>query len=1518
MADDRLMRSVPIRSARCIQVFILSCLLVNIIERINQPNTRNLLNILLVEAGSKSSKASSKTTVIAIDGGGGGKAHPVPVPWPVVHCHHHHHHMKYIPKPILVHHWVKKYKTHEIASSDEHPHIAPKDYDHEASHHDHHHQFNEHYDDFSLAAATAGTGSISVLPGSDLHAQINKLNPFFEDRHNHLYHSHQINKIDNVPLPLDLIDGAHPASMSSNIDHGTNSRPMVSGHHYMGQSVGINDRNSNGIGFGSNRLPPPHMPIKPPSMMQSTRPPTHLIPSGLNKVDQEFKKFAQQQSSTTRQMNGSKKNSQTANRLDWMMQQASTNNAAGESMSSSQKLIMSPSLNSESSSKNVASIANSNGTATGNGKSNNETSSSKSKKREGFVHFNDAFDQLKEESHRSSTIPQITTAGTGALMNKQDTGGGVDFNQVNVKEERNAKSAYERFSEEQSSRLAAMNMVNHYQLQPFVDMNNNHNHNNIALIPAMQPPPVMLANSIQQQLPTGVALINPLLGNSTQKQSNVVMPLHPRPVQNRLNQSPEPLFGVGGFINSPFTDPISRGKLANVLSESRAIEMMTRLAERMAQLEAKKLIDRRQQQLRPANMTNSVQPGKQNKNNNNNSNNKKLVQDLTNQTLARSLLRVPTRFMNLFSSSFTAMRDQPDTRRVSPSGLQFVNYYPMANLQMAQQQGSMARWPSAPPTVPVVNFYRAVAPTLTSTGSSNTVHHQTNLMTRPPVMNLTASAGFFNNSPVGSARPNDQSVSAEASSIVTNVVEPPKQVATSKTNASSKQAANDSNSDSKLDDSPAAASKYIPNQTTLQATQVLPTIQITPTTQATADLVTTVPTLMLANNNNNSTNNNQNLQGNDRQRLYTKDIRQQKLTDSTHELMSTDQELKFYSGQQEHLFQQQKMSTGGIDGLLPSTVPIGAKLWVDSNSRLNGPTNLPLSPYTLSSQYSRPNNAQQLPLYRSVKSPQLQQHVMMQSSDANRFQASEFEPSIALADPPNAKDPSMMDAPMQQTVAENSDAGSYNQQQTSSQDQLLQMPTYLEFPLSPQQWSTEALNSVNDQGSGSGNGNGNGNSVDNNNLINASSQTTDQSHGSAAEDSSDNTNGTRTGMEQVMSEEVADQNAIKNHQYVMNLPTSMAGSAADNDKLEHLSSQTIAPFVYGTSTDAVPALSMISSGYNPSPNHMQQAQISYHSIPTTSQESAGTGSQYDAPAIPMSSYLSAQSYAPPTLPSVIYPSSEYNLANTGPIMLTAKSAKKLSKSAAGGIGLSSLNQGLPLAGNPNGQMANGNYQSFSQGGNLTGGMSLLGNGMQNLQQRLPQMPQVPNIPQPPNVPSMPNLPMPPPGMMQMAGLALLARATSRNNRFRNSQVNAAANNGGTTAGQRLLSSASRVTNRFMRTRRRPTSQPTAGAMAPSNKRPMFRIIRTVMDMSRRPNMSPAAAATSSSSILKNAQRISKVATTATAATATATVSHDKLKPKIDEDINTIRSARSISDQLLLNEAAFRFPDSVNNHGFQTR
>lgn len=58
---------------------------------------------------------STKTTVIAIDNAGSGSVpipQPIPVPWPVPHCHHHHHHhIKYIPKPVLVHHWIKKSKT---------------------------------------------------------------------------------------------------------------------------------------------------------------------------------------------------------------------------------------------------------------------------------------------------------------------------------------------------------------------------------------------------------------------------------------------------------------------------------------------------------------------------------------------------------------------------------------------------------------------------------------------------------------------------------------------------------------------------------------------------------------------------------------------------------------------------------------------------------------------------------------------------------------------------------------------------------------------------------------------------------------------------------------------------------------------------------------------------------------------------------------------------------------------------------------------------------------------------------------------------------------------------------------------------------------------------------------------------------------------------------------------------------------------------------------------------------------
>lgn len=82
-----------------IKIFILICL-INLYGKSS-----------IVEAGSKSSKGSSKTTVIAIDGGSGGaKPHPIPIPWPVVHCHHHHHHMKYVPKPVMVHHWVKKFK----------------------------------------------------------------------------------------------------------------------------------------------------------------------------------------------------------------------------------------------------------------------------------------------------------------------------------------------------------------------------------------------------------------------------------------------------------------------------------------------------------------------------------------------------------------------------------------------------------------------------------------------------------------------------------------------------------------------------------------------------------------------------------------------------------------------------------------------------------------------------------------------------------------------------------------------------------------------------------------------------------------------------------------------------------------------------------------------------------------------------------------------------------------------------------------------------------------------------------------------------------------------------------------------------------------------------------------------------------------------------------------------------------------------------------------------------------------
>lgn len=77
---------------------------------------------VLVEGG-KSKSSKSKTTVIAINGGGGGSEHPmhpIPVPWPIIHCHHHHHHMKYVPKPVLVHHWVKKLQPYETEASHQH------------------------------------------------------------------------------------------------------------------------------------------------------------------------------------------------------------------------------------------------------------------------------------------------------------------------------------------------------------------------------------------------------------------------------------------------------------------------------------------------------------------------------------------------------------------------------------------------------------------------------------------------------------------------------------------------------------------------------------------------------------------------------------------------------------------------------------------------------------------------------------------------------------------------------------------------------------------------------------------------------------------------------------------------------------------------------------------------------------------------------------------------------------------------------------------------------------------------------------------------------------------------------------------------------------------------------------------------------------------------------------------------------------------------------------------------------
>lgn len=90
-----------------------------ILELYNLITENNKGSSFVVEAG-KSKSSKSKTTVIAIDGGSSAKMHPIPVPWPVVHCHHHHHHMKYIPKPLLVHHWVKKHQPFEMSDSMNH------------------------------------------------------------------------------------------------------------------------------------------------------------------------------------------------------------------------------------------------------------------------------------------------------------------------------------------------------------------------------------------------------------------------------------------------------------------------------------------------------------------------------------------------------------------------------------------------------------------------------------------------------------------------------------------------------------------------------------------------------------------------------------------------------------------------------------------------------------------------------------------------------------------------------------------------------------------------------------------------------------------------------------------------------------------------------------------------------------------------------------------------------------------------------------------------------------------------------------------------------------------------------------------------------------------------------------------------------------------------------------------------------------------------------------------------------
>ena len=1528
--------------------------------------------VVLVEAGSKSKEKSSKTTVIAISGGGGGKAHPVPVPWPVIHCHHHHHHMKYIPKPVLVHHWVKKYKPDsyegEASSNEQRMHWPP-----EASHQ------QQHMGPVQQAAGNSLRPLVAHMdpPGLPFDGQpslVMNHNDNLMQNHN-LMHSHkyqldasQLNSVllgdgaQQAPLPHDLMDGGRLVAALS--------RTLDASHSQLHSQAHLQAR---GRPLGSAGAPPS---LAGGHQQLAGRAPRHRPAGGprqqerlLGEIERELKRLHQkQQQQQSKQKShgpsglagGHKMSGQTlamdfpksaghakvpppvldAEPVDSLRDFALANKTA-----SSDELEGSfGSSNSSSGSSKVAPLVIEASTSVANSTEPPFTAGLEGPQADGMpetvageqpgeplsqqtlalldqearraatyeagaplqLAFDEQSDQLRAHSHRllagNQEQPEVVASGNGGQL--EGASGQADFsdqyglaselNRANQLEASESMRAFERVSREQASKLALL----------------------------QQPPFGTQLSPFGTQLsPFGGAHLAP--AGATDWQQTRMQPAASSSVF-RAQVAPPALQQRHSRLGA--ASPLQgAARAAAALAESGTIDLMTRLAGRLSQMEAASLIEKqlrqaRQQQERPPTSTN---PGRS----------------------SGELRGFRSRMLSLFGGAGSLTKGTRDRRRSGgsgaletrlkvelPAGLQPPRVHlperfgangrrPPMPSQLGSQLGSQqsaAQWMLD--NQRLVRRQQLASQRAQQSAQLMAAPSSEHIITASPLnLSLIAASQPAASQPTGDrGRPSNWAAS-------TRLMAPP--TSTSATSGSKAEAL-----------LPAASTSEQKQVAAPPPTQPVQSAASAPSLTGTTSGPRAEPQAQPQPQGRPSTTN-------------------------ASALMSADQEDRFYAGQREHLLRLRQTHSSGAVPSHPAS----------------------------SSLASQPAGSGAGQLFSS-QSSNVQQSVTLPTDDTSALAPSSARQQQASASADAASQPQSPPSPE-------------GQPQTGAGPEA---GAFLEFPMSPQQWSREALRSLNQA---------------------ADSQQQQQQQEAASEEPSAAGSAGQAGQSGQWSAGAQEEQSAGDEEE----PGSGQSGAGSGEQTPSAEEETVSSTerpselvhyeLVGDQLGPQSLAEALQFGHHQHQAQQQQMAAAFASSQLSPQMVANGPPMLQwrpPPASPHFGPFFAAGYAPlasapepaglgelqlaqladqrqqmlSAASSLMQPVSSLDaqsLATAGELSLaqfprvSAGRAAKLNAKAAAFKGPQlpaafgpSLGDPLSLRGAQADMQQLRQFQTglgsavAAQANNLTGMALLTGNlrnQMQNLQSRLPQMP---NIPQPPQ---MPNLPMPPPGMMQMAASVALplamARATRNSNRFRNNQINAAASAGGASAGQpvspaqRLIRGTSQLASRLMRPRnqrRRPPSttrvpsaaprplanrQPAAALLAASSlrlfgrpaatptrvpstrvRRPALRLLQTVVDMSRSAGARPAgpaggagvrgvaksaaslaaAAATSAASAAAAASAgkpagapaaVAAVASAASSALASAAQGPaDRIRPKSDEDsMRVARLGRSLALRL---------------------